>query len=303
MIGTWNLEHLRDGARRGFPENTRGGPTLPPRFHAEYAHIADLIVTQLDAKLLILNEINGRNDGTSTELDRLVGHLGDDWEYVLGSSGGGGTQRVAILHDTRFVQRNVCREFVVPDTEVGGRDIFDRDPLACHVTLLDLSGVPQNDFLVVGLHLASGQRGAANHNAAMERLRTELHDAFTNGHFPADERDILIGGDLNASRYGGPPENFWDNYDNGGFRFLTLAPTDGDLYPGTRLASVPLEPRSQIDYLIASALTRGLVDELVQRTATVRHDVILNGFDDFRARASDHVPVIIRVRVTIDTDQ
>jgi hypothetical protein len=118
VVGTWNLEHLRDGATRGFPENTHGGPTLPPRMDADYEHIVDLIVTQLDAKLLILNEINGRDDGTSTELDRLVRHLGSSWQYELGSSGGGGRQRVAILFDTRFVRRNVCNELIVPETDV-----------------------------------------------------------------------------------------------------------------------------------------------------------------------------------------
>jgi len=303
VIGTWNLEHLRDGASRGFPENGNGGPSLPPRTNADYAHIADLIVTQLDAKLLILNEINGRDDGTSTELDRLVGHLGTSWRYQLGSSGGNGRQRVAILFDTRFIRRNDCRELVVPETDVGGGDIFDRDPLACHVTLLDQGGAARNDLLVVGLHLASGQDEGPNHNAAMARLRTELHAAIGAGHFPADERDILLGGDLNASRYGGAAENFWDNFDSQRFAFVTLAPTDGALYPGTRLAGVPLQPRSQIDYLMASGVTRGLTDELVQLTATVRHDIMVSGFDAFRARASDHVPVVIRVRVTADTDQ
>lgn len=31
VVGSWNLEHFHNGAARGFPENTRGGPSYPGR--------------------------------------------------------------------------------------------------------------------------------------------------------------------------------------------------------------------------------------------------------------------------------
>ncbi len=300
-IGTWNLEHLRDGTRRGFPESIHGGPSYPPRADADYAQIADIITTQLDAKILILNEVNGQNTGRSEELDRLVGHLGGTWSYELGASGG--HLRLAILFDGAFVRRDTCDEFTVASQEIDGKDIFARDPLACQFTLLDSNGAPQNDLIVVALHLASGQANNNNHNTAMEVLRQALHQAFTANTFPGDERDILIGGDLNASRYDSRQENFWDNYDSGGFSFTTLAPTDGTEYPGTRLAGVPLFPRSQIDYLIASTVQRGLNDELVQLTGEVHIELLAIGFDEFREHASDHIPVTVSIRVMNDTDQ
>ena len=43
VVGTWNLEHFHDGVRRGFPENTRGGPTYPARTQENYETIASMI--------------------------------------------------------------------------------------------------------------------------------------------------------------------------------------------------------------------------------------------------------------------
>ena len=301
-IGTWNLEYLRDGSWRGFPESTHGGPSYPPRSDSDYQLIADVITTQLDVKILVLNEINGHAGGQSDELDRLVGHLGDSWEYVLGQSGG--SQRVAILFDEDFVQRGACDEFEIAELEVEGKDVFARNPLACRFTLLDAAGTAQNDLLVVGLHLASGQYLTDNHNQAMGILRERLHTALLDNTFPSDERDILIGGDLNASRYDNDEENFWSGYDSGteGLLFTALSPDDGTQYPGTRLAGVPLFPRSQIDYLFASTAERGLGEELVQLMAEVHIELLNGGIDEFREHLSDHLPVTVRIRVTSDTD-
>lgn len=58
-VGTWNLEHFRQGTTRGFPENTRGGPTYPARTPNDIVAIAAAIRDALGARILILNEING----------------------------------------------------------------------------------------------------------------------------------------------------------------------------------------------------------------------------------------------------
>lgn len=302
VVGTWNLEHLRDGASRGFPENTYGGPSYGPRTNADYQRIALTITSQLFAKILILNEINGRSGSTrSDEVDRLLGFLGNNWAYELTTSGR--SQRIAILYDTSAVRRDNCTEFTVAEQRIQGKDVFERDPLACMFTFLDDNAQPKNDLMVVALHLASGQALNQNHNAAMTILRDRLHQAFTDGSFPAGERDILIGGDLNASRYDNAQEDFWEGYDNHRFNFVTLAPRDGTEYPATRLAGVPLYPRSQIDYLIASGTTSGLTEELVQSVAHVHLELITAGFDEFREHVSDHIPVTVRIRVVPDDDE
>lgn len=300
VVGTWNLEHFREGAVRGFPENTRGGPSYAPRTEAEYALVAGAIRDQLLARLLVLTEINGQGPGRSAELDRVLAHLQGHWTYDIGVTGG--AQRVAMLFDSSAVRRNRCHEIDVPRQVVDGSDIFARDPFVCYFTFLDGARRPMNDFLMVGLHLASGQDKAANHDEAMRVLLERLHALRADGTFPAGERDVLIMGDLNASRYDRYLENFWTGYDAGHFRFATLSPEDGTEYPGTRLAGVPLYPRSQIDYVLASGMPGGMLEKLVMTTATVHLELVRDGFENFRRDYSDHLPVTVRVRVVPDDD-
>ncbi len=298
VVGTWNLEHFRDGASRGFPENTHGGPTYGPRTQSDFQQIARIISEQLSTKVLILNEINGRMGAKeSDELDRLVSLLGGNWEYELTESGR--RMRIAILYDSNSVHKEKCIEFEVAEQTVDNKDVFDRDPLACLFTFLDPTGRRMNDLIVVGLHLASGQHNVNNHNQAMEILQDRVEEALGDGTFPAGEQDILIGGDLNASRYDTRTEDFWIGYDINDLEFVTLSPVNGPDYPGTRLAGVPLFPRSQIDYLLTST---ELSEELVDPLAEVHLELLLSGFDEFREHASDHIPVTVTVPVTEDDD-
>lgn len=301
VVGTWNLEHFKDGATRGFPENTNGGPSYPSRIDADFARIAEIIRNQLFAKVLVLNEINGRS-GTkqSDELDRPLTHLGMGWAYELTSAGH--SQRIAILYDSRFARKESCTEITVAEQDIEGKDVFERDPIACLFTFLDATGQARNDLIVVGVHLASGQHLVQNHNTAMGILRDRVNQAIANGTFPSGERDVLIGGDLNASRYDTKLENFWVNFDSARLDLATLAPVDGTEYPPTRLAGVPLHPKSQIDYLIASKRTGGLFEEIVQVVAHVHYELLLGGFDDFRQHVSDHIPVTVRIKVVPDVD-
>jgi len=300
VVGTWNIEWLSDGHSRGFPENTHGGPTYPPRADAEYAALADIIATQLAARLLVLTEIGGRPTGGSDELDRLLTHLGQGWAYEIGTSGR--DQRVAMLWNQAAMRLDHCVEFAVAREVIDDSDVFARDPLACLFTMLGPDATAQNDFIVVGLHLASGQAKAANHNKAMRIVRDSLARARADGRFPACENDVLLAGDLNASRYDGFIENFWENFDASGLAFRTLSPPIGIDYPGTRLVGVPLTPRSQIDYLIASGVTGGLVADVVQPVAHVHLELLPADFTEFRRRASDHIPVTVRLRVRPDDD-
>jgi hypothetical protein len=200
IVGTWNLEHFHDGQTRGFPENTNGGPSYGTRTASDLQRIAGIIKSQLTARILILNEINGRSgEVKSDEMDRLLAALGTGWQYALAASGN--AQRIAILYDTALVRKEKCVELTFAAQDIDGKDVFEGDPLACRFTLLKAGGQTQNDFIVVGLNLASGQDKASNHNQAMRLLRLRLHSVLSDGTFPSTERDILLGGDLNASRY------------------------------------------------------------------------------------------------------
>ena len=125
IIGAWNLEHFAFGRSRGFPENTRGGPTYSSRTDAEIQEIASAIRDDLGAAIMVLSEVNGDGQHDSPEMDRLVSDLGGSWNYFIGTTGG--NQRVAVLWDENQVVRNTCDEFTFADHDVQNKDIFDRD--------------------------------------------------------------------------------------------------------------------------------------------------------------------------------
>ncbi|MCB7129968.1 MAG: hypothetical protein J3T61_10580, partial [Candidatus Brocadiales bacterium] len=112
--------------------------------------IASVIRDTLNTKVLVLNEIGGEErevegevQSRSAELDALIAHLGPSFEYVITRSGG--TQRVAILYDTRFVRLNAASEIDVPPTQIQSKDIFARDPLIGHFTFLH-NGQPRTTY-------------------------------------------------------------------------------------------------------------------------------------------------------------
>jgi endonuclease/exonuclease/phosphatase family metal-dependent hydrolase len=300
VVGAWNLEWLHNNKTRGFPENTNGGPTYGPRTDSDYQKIAEVIRDKIDAKILVLSEINGATSARSNELDRLLQKLGRHWGYYLSPSTG--QQRLAVLFDSSAVNCTRCLEIPVTERKIQDKDIFDRDPLACAFTFLDHSGTPRNDLLVVAVHLASGQQLNVNHDTAMAVLFRKLASVTSNGTFSAAEHDVLIAGDFNTSRYDNKIETFWENASPASFRFKTMSPEDGEDYPGTRLAGVPLAPKSQIDYIMISACNGGLIDEVAEPSAEVRVDLLPGDFNLFRQHLSDHIPVTVHIKVVPDND-
>jgi len=107
---------------------------------------------------------------------------------------------------------------------------------------------------------------------------------------------VVMAGDLNASWFDDKIEEFFDELHEGDWAVLAK-----DGYPGTRLAGHPLEPRSQIDYLVVSKKTgtRGGLfnEEITQDQATVHQDLTNGNWRQFRQRYSDHFPVTSRSRI------
>ena len=302
IVGTWNLEHFSYKTGRGFPENKYWrGPTYGPRTGTDLATIAEVITTELFADILILNEINGRpRETTSAEMESLLVHLGSSWDYVLSQAGG--DLRIAILYNST-VRREMCKELTVDELKVQGKDIFDRDPLACQFTVVGEDGKDRNDLIVVGLHLASGQHLNQNHDKAMQILRAKLADALQGNPFPSEERDVVIGGDMNANRYDKHEEDFWAGPPDVTIRLRTLSPDNGEDYSPTRLSGVPLLLlNSKIDYLLVWDVDGGVAEDLVQNNAYVHAKLLAMGTGAYRASFSDHLPVTIRIRIGDDDD-
>ncbi|MFQ5520802.1 MAG: hypothetical protein ACE5FK_05345 [Candidatus Methylomirabilia bacterium] len=304
-VGTWDLERFHSGKRRGLPENGRGGPTYLPRTARDLTAIAAAIRDAVAAKVLILNEINGEEreeDGEvqprSAELDALVNELGPSFQYLITRSGG--SQRVALLWDSRYARLNAAAEIAVPRIVVQGSDLFARNPLIGHFTFLH-NGQPQNDLLIVGLHLAAGRHRTRNHDAAMTLLLRKLGEARTEGTvLPAGEFDILLGGNFNASNYDNQRERFFEELNSREWALLA-----GATYPATQLAGVPLSPKNEVDYLIVSRGTvqSGLLgEEITNAEAWVHQELANRDWKTFRRVFSRHFPVTACVGVTQDND-
>ena len=80
----------------------------------------------------------------------------------------------------------------------------------------------------------------------------------------------------------------------------------GESYPATRLAGVPLAPKSYLDYLIVTRKTAtqsGLLgEEIAASEATVHQELAHEQWDTFRRVCSDHFPVTTCVGVMTDKD-
>jgi len=308
VVGCWNLEWFDDAKTRGFPEDTEGGPTYPPRTQQNYEYIAS-IIQQIEAKILVLEEINGHevNGGDeptsrSKELDRLLGILGKArYDYIIGATGQ--QQRVAMLFDKQAVRLNEHGEMHLPNSNVNGSSLFAREPLVAHFTFMQ-HGQAMNDLAVVGVHLASGQSKTKNHDKAMVAILKEIdkarHDEWV---IPKDENDVLIAGDFNCNRFDSYKEAFWDDAEHGAWDVLAA---DTNSYPVTRLSGVPLAPESsRIDYIIVSKSPKGLAGQEITANVATVHTELLSDVakpEDFRRQASDHLPVTVNVKVMQDDD-
>ena len=226
------------------------------------------------------------------------------WSYRLGDSGG--AQRIAIVYDGSRVRLDEWVEFDVPERLVDGKDIFDRDPVAAYVTLLD-GTTPRNDLVVVGLQLAGGQHLAANHDAAMKELLIRLESAQLGGQLGGiDEHDVLLCGTFNANAFQPPVEEFFVMMDREDGPWDLLVGAEAEV---TRLSGTPLALRSSaIDYIIASRSggnRRGLSGEEIRAAKATVHQQLIEaaaGADEFRRNLTDHLPVTVEVRITRDTD-
>jgi len=126
---------------------------------------------------------------------------------------------------------------------------------------------------------------------------------------PQDLQDILAFDAQPASDLARPEplafdnhiEQFFDELNNGEWKVLAK----GNSYPATRLASEPLEPKSQIDYLIRNKDPGkgGLFgEEVTAEQATVHHGLADGDWYYFRRTFSDHFPVTTCVAVMADND-
>jgi len=210
-IATWNIEHLgSDG--RGFPEHQN--ENIGARTENDFRLIAALIKDTLQLDVVCLQEISismkMNRKSYSTQLDRIVHYLGEDWSYYLTYLPCETDQEEmqnAFLYNTNKLRLKTVFEMDVPYFVVGEKNLFDRIPLVGHFVALK-DEIEMNEFVLVNLHLASGQDNDENHLAAMVIIEQNLKDELKRRDIIEPNRDSkyaleekIILGDFNDNPY------------------------------------------------------------------------------------------------------
>ncbi len=201
-IATWNIEHLGSGGR-GFPELV-GNDALGNRTEEDFKKIASFIKDTLSLEIICVQEIasSKKESGKSysNELDKITTNLGNDWKYYLANFEGGSSSenemQNAFVYDQAKVDLKVVFEMEVPNYCIGEKKAFDRKPLIGYF-------VPkgsQDGFVIINLHLSSGQDNYENHLASMIMVEQNLTGQLKK-YGIENEEDIIILGDFNDNPF------------------------------------------------------------------------------------------------------
>ena len=184
---------------------------------------------------------------------------------------------------------------------VAGKDLFERPPLVGYFSQILPDGSDGEDFVLVNVHLASGQDRDENHLIATAMLEHALQSELAR--HAIRETAITILGDFN--------DNPVRSDDSG--RLLTSPALVEHLQfkgyqnlvlPEMEFTRMNSKLNSLIDHVYVNEATRELMPELA---ATLhRPGKGKNGdpdtFADWRATFSDHFPITYEIRVGPDTD-
>ena len=218
-VATWNLEKLGGNKRGGHGGCGDGFKRRTPESLKKIANLID----ELNIDLLAIQEVKvtKNEDGSSSnkDLSAIASNLGDNWKvYVakkhtkLGNykTGVGFDQVAFLFNSSKVVMKNV-EEIVYPAMRMQDSDIHDRHPLVGKFAIIK-DGQEMNDFVLVNLHLASGQPKKENKASAMAMVYCEVMKMFsgerkwknTNDAISFED-DIVFLGDFNHNPY--KPQN------------------------------------------------------------------------------------------------
>lgn len=303
-IATWNIEHLGSPGR-GLGGIGAGG--LPLRSEAQLKEIAGLIRDDLRVDLLAIQEvaITGVSDfgHISDPLEAIIEELGDDWSYHIGKPGDeielGSIHNMqnAFLWNAAKVRAVKLLDLEFPNEFVGKKHLFDRIPLIGYFQALK-DNEDTNDFLLVNVHLTSGQGNDENHLAAMVIIEQNLRNLLRKHNFKESDRIIL--GDFN--------DNPFARDEDGDLRYIDL------LYRYVETRGYQDLVTEEIGFTRLNDQKTSIIDHiLVNRGIASRHLVGSverflpeNSSDEDLARwrrtFSDHLPLIVTLKVANKDD-
>jgi endonuclease/exonuclease/phosphatase family metal-dependent hydrolase len=203
-ITTWNIEHLGSSGR-GFGGGFGQG-NLPKRTNEQLKQIAAFIQDDLKSDILALQEIAitrvERGISLSDQLDVITAELGGSWQYYLPPVESIPPDRenlfCAMMWNAEKVNLLNIFSMDLPNHEHAGANLFNRQPVICYFEALK-DGAGTNDFVLINVHLKSGQDHDENHLIAMTIIEFNITKTLTSNEIKESDRIIL--GDFNDNPY------------------------------------------------------------------------------------------------------
>jgi len=300
-LTTWNIEHLgTDG--RGFGGGFGGG-SIDLRTPEQLKAIADFIKDELKSDIIALQEISIDYEDNATSrnerLDVIVSELGTHWQYYLPpkhSDHHNQSMYVGYLWNSDKVNAANLAPLLTPNLDLAGKALFDRVPVIGYFEVKTANGTG-NDFMVVNVHLASGQHNDENHLIAMTLIEYQLNSALTE--LRVKESDRIIMGDFNDNPYAksssGKKIHTPALYDHMAFKGYTNFVTED--FHSTRMDS---NLTSVIDHVLVNKSARKHIDE-------DKAEIWLpaggeSTFATWRQTYSDHFPISVYINTAASDD-
>ena len=303
VITTWNLETIGASSGRGWASGF-GKDQLPPRTNGQLRKIAHLIRDTLKSDIIGVQEVaitHRAPSGASRckALDRLTTHLGTGWQYTLPWVDEIPEDHAnlfsAYLYNTDRVRKVQIYGMNVANPWLAGARLFPRKPLIGYFEAIK-DGSRTNDFVIVNIHLKSGQGHDENHLIAATVLEWELTRSLED--HGIKESDRIIMGDFNDNPYrrksNGKPEYSGALYEHLKFKgYLDLVTADSH---STRMNN-GLD--SIIDHiLVNTSAKRHIVQDRADIYVPGRSE---SGFPEtlatWRSDFSDHFPISFQLKI------
>jgi len=204
IIATWNIEYLGSGGR-GFGDGFGKG-NIPKRTKSQLHKIADFIKNDLKSDVLAVQEIAitsvKNNQSRSKQLDTITKRLGSHWEYYLPLINQDDIEDdimfVGLIWNNQRVNKLNIYTLDVPLIELARAPLYSRKPVIGHFEAIK-DGNGTNDFVLVNVHLKSGQDYDENHIIAITHIESTLTKSLKVNQIKESERIIL--GDFNDNPY------------------------------------------------------------------------------------------------------
>jgi endonuclease/exonuclease/phosphatase family metal-dependent hydrolase len=297
-ITTWNIETL-GGEGRGFASGFGQG-SLGMRTPEQLEKIAEFIIDEVGSDILAIQEVSvsSTENGVSISepLEQIVSALGSDWEYYLPEvefiPDGHENMFCAFLWNNEKVTALDVFAAEVPNISLAGAPLYSRAPLVGYFEAIkDYNGT--NDFVLVNVHLKSGQDFDENHIIAIVNLEKQLYSILKDHSITESDRIIL--GDFNdnpyATKSSGDPK-----YSRAMYQHMAYKGYVDLVIEGSHDTRMNYNLDSVIDHILRN---KGAKKHILDNAADIY--LPFNGdqdkYPEFRETYSDHFPVSFRLKI------